>query len=49
MARESPERRALVTAYSQGVNDGLAFLGEKPWEYLVLQAKPLMRASAMGL
>ena len=40
LARESPERRALVTAYSQGVNDGLAFLGEKPWEYLVLQAKP---------
>jgi penicillin G amidase len=40
LERESPARRALVEAYAQGVNAGLAFLGEKPWEYLVLQEQP---------
>jgi penicillin amidase len=40
LARESPERRALLEAYARGVNEGLAFLGEKPWEYLVLRTQP---------
>lgn len=40
LARESPERRALLGAYAQGVNEGLAFLGRKPWEYVVLRAEP---------
>jgi penicillin amidase len=40
IARESPERRALMEAYAHGVNDGLAFLGSQPWEYAVLRVKP---------
>jgi penicillin amidase len=40
LARESPGRRALVAAYSEGVNAGLAALGAKPWEYLVLRTAP---------
>ena len=37
---ESPERRALIQAYADGVNEGLANLGSKPWEYVVLRLKP---------
>ena len=40
LARESPERRALLEAYAEGVNEGLASLGAKPWEYLVLRTQP---------
>jgi penicillin amidase len=40
LARASPERRAIVEAYAQGVNEGLAFLGTKPWEYSVLRLEP---------
>src|ERR1017187_9865097 len=40
LARESPARRALIEAYAQGVNAGLAALGSKPWEYIVLRAEP---------
>lgn len=40
LARTSPERRALVEAYCEGVNAGLASLGSKPWEYIVLRAAP---------
>ncbi len=40
LAREAPERRALIEAYAQGVNAGLAGLGAKPWEYAVLRMKP---------
>ncbi|HXN34756.1 MAG TPA: penicillin acylase family protein, partial [Opitutaceae bacterium] len=40
LAREGPGRRALLEAYAQGVNEGLAFLGAKPWEYVVLRAEP---------
>ena len=40
LARESPERRALVEAYADGVNQGLADLAEKPWEYAMLRAEP---------
>jgi len=33
-------QRALVDAYTQGVNAGLAHLSVRPWEYLLLDAKP---------
>jgi penicillin amidase len=32
--------RAPVSAYTQGVNAGLAHLSVRPWEYLLLNAKP---------
>lgn len=34
------EQRALLEAYSRGVNDGLAGLQVRPWEYLALRARP---------
>jgi penicillin amidase len=40
LERESPERRALVGAYADGVNAGLRALGSKPWEYAVLRSEP---------
>ena len=40
LARESPARRALVEAYAEGVNGGLAALGAAPWEYAVLRTRP---------
>ena len=33
-------QRNLVDAYTQGVNAGLAHLSVRPWEYLLLDAKP---------
>ncbi len=36
----SPEERALVQAYAEGVNAGLAALGGKPFEYLALGVNP---------
>lgn len=40
LALATPEERAVFTAYTEGVNAGLAALGEKPWEYLVLRTDP---------
>jgi penicillin amidase len=40
LAREGAGRRALLDAYAQGVNQGLAALRSKPWEYAVLRAEP---------
>jgi len=37
----SPEERALVQAYSEGVNAGLKALGARPPEYLALRAAPV--------
>ncbi|MGE3842406.1 MAG: penicillin acylase family protein [Vicinamibacterales bacterium] len=34
------EERALVQAYSEGVNAGLATLGARPFEYLILRQPP---------
>jgi penicillin G amidase len=34
------EQRAVLEAYSRGVNAGLASLASRPWEYWVLQMKP---------
>jgi penicillin amidase len=40
LARATAEEREIFTAYAAGVNAGLAALGEKPWEYLVLRTEP---------
>lgn len=40
VAQASPAERALLEAYTAGVNAGLAALGEKPFEYLVLRVAP---------
>jgi penicillin amidase len=40
VTQASPAHLALVEAYAQGVNAGLAALGSKPWEYVVLRAEP---------
>lgn len=36
----APEKRALLEAYTAGVNAGLAALGAKPFEYLILRETP---------
>ncbi len=38
--RSSPAERAVLEAYTRGVNAGLAGLGGRPWEYWVLRARP---------
>ena len=40
VAASDGEERAVVAAYSQGVNAGLASLAAKPWEYSLLRAQP---------
>jgi penicillin G amidase len=40
VARLVPAERALLDAYVAGVNSGLAALGERPFEYLVLRDRP---------
>lgn len=40
LAQLAPEQRALLEAYSDGVNAGLAALPRAPWEYAVLRADP---------
>jgi penicillin amidase len=37
----SPRDRALLDAYTAGVNSGLAALGARPFEYLLLRQQPL--------
>src|SRR5258708_27265689 len=37
VASADPAERAVLTAYTEGVNAGLAALGNVPWEYLVLR------------
>lgn len=36
----TPELKAMLEAYTDGVNTGLAALGAKPFEYFVLRAEP---------
>lgn len=36
----APEKRAVLAAYTEGVNAGLAALGHPPWEYAVLRTDP---------
>ena len=40
LAESTPEQLAVLEAYTQGVNAGVASLGARPFEYLVLGAKP---------
>lgn len=40
LARLAPEERALVEAYTAGVNAGLAALGARPFEYYILRTDP---------
>jgi penicillin amidase len=40
LARQSPRDRALLAAYTEGVNAGLAALGHAPWEYTLLRVTP---------
>ncbi|HEY0511813.1 MAG TPA: penicillin acylase family protein [Thermoanaerobaculia bacterium] len=40
LAMSSPEDRALLAAYAEGVNAGLHALDGKPFEYLMLRADP---------
>jgi penicillin amidase len=40
VAAASADERSVVDAYSRGVNAGLAGLGSRPWEYLLLRAEP---------
>jgi len=40
LATSSPDSGALVEAYTEGVNAGLASLGRPPFEYLALRATP---------
>lgn len=39
-AQLDPEKRAVLAAYTAGVNAGLAALPRTPWEYLVLRTPP---------
>jgi penicillin amidase len=40
VARESPERRALLEAYVAGVNAAMTNGSARPWEYLLLRSVP---------
>jgi penicillin amidase len=40
LAAQPPQQRALVRAYTEGVNAGLAALGHAPWEYTLLRTAP---------
>jgi penicillin amidase len=39
-ASAQPQERAWYTAYTEGVNAGVAALSARPWQYLVLRADP---------
>jgi len=39
LEQATPEQRAILESYSRGVNDGLASLHVRPWEYLALRAR----------
>lgn len=40
LAAMGPDERALLRAYTDGVNAGLAALGRAPWEYTLLRVSP---------
>ena len=40
LAQAEPAERAVLTAYTAGVNTGLTALGKIPWEYLVIRTAP---------
>lgn len=41
VAQASPAQRALLSAYTRGVNAALASLHSRPWEYWLLGARPV--------
>ncbi len=41
LQQASPEQRAIVEAYTRGVNAGLSGLRSRPWEYWLLGAPPV--------
>ncbi len=49
LAQANPEQRALFSAYTQGVNAGLAALNSRPWEYWVLAQQPAAWRDEDGL
>ena len=40
VAAASPRQRAVLDAYTRGINAGLASLGSRPWEYWLLRQPP---------
>ena len=40
VTQASPAERAILQAYTAGVNSGLTALDKTPWEYLVIRTKP---------
>lgn len=40
LAQMTPDQRRFMDAYTAGVNAGLAHLSVRPWEYLLLDARP---------
>jgi penicillin amidase len=40
LAQMDADERALLQAYTDGVNTGLAQLGTRPWQYMLLRAEP---------
>ncbi len=40
IAEATPEQRAVLTAYTHGVNEGLASLKSRPFEYWLLRVQP---------
>jgi penicillin amidase len=40
VAEAPPAERAVLLAYTRGVNAGLAALGSRPWEYWFLRSRP---------
>jgi penicillin amidase len=40
LAGQGAEQRALIAAYTEGVNAGLSALGHTPWEYSLLRVTP---------
>lgn len=40
VANASPEEKALLSAYAEGVNEGLSSLGARPFEYALLLSSP---------
>lgn len=40
VSQAKPDDRAVIEAYARGVNDGVARLGARPWEYWLLGSRP---------
>ncbi len=49
VAQASPEQRAVMDAYTRGVNAGVAGLSSRPWEYWLLGQKPAQWSTEDGI